>query len=637
MIIPDNETSVDFLNCETISKTVAEVLSQNRNRAITLGIHGDWGAGKSSILKMIEQELGADKSVACLWFNGWTFQGFDNAKTVLIEAIISELMRQRTGMSKVQTLGNELLRRVDWIKLARKGAGLAWNLTTAMPSPDQIGLAIDSIKRAINGLGDQTADDISEQLKTASSFLKPAEGSNLPEAINDFRERFRELLDEAKVDQLVVLIDDLDRCLPETAIETLEAIRLFLFVPKAAFVIGADEGMIEYAVRRHFPDLPVSPTSVPYARNYLEKLIQIPLRIPALGQQETRIYVLLLLVEAIMQDSKHEGFVKLLTDARTALNSPWLASTIDQTAVRAVDSAWQTELDAAFVLANQIGPILAEGTQGNPRQIKRFLNALLLRQTIAKSRGFEGLVNLAAMAKLMLAERFQTDLYEHIAKTAMGSSDGKVAELAALEAAVKETPKRKTKKAKDEKETKTSDSPWLEREGICEWLQIEPALGDLDLRPHVFVARDRRMTALGSGSDAISSLTEQLATGGQMVVRGAEQTVKALVDGDARTIFAALREKILQLNNYSSMPDVIHGFRVLVKHHPQLQVELMSLMASLDTNTMGVWAASGWNECLTETAAKQQLNEMLRTWSSQTDNASLKRVAGQALSTGRKG
>ena len=34
------------------------------------------------------------------------------------------------------------------------------------------------------------------------------------------------------------MIDDLDRCLPSTAIETLEAIRLFLFVPKTAFIIG---------------------------------------------------------------------------------------------------------------------------------------------------------------------------------------------------------------------------------------------------------------------------------------------------------------------------------------------------------------------------------------------------------------
>ncbi|MCW3698950.1 P-loop NTPase fold protein [Burkholderia cenocepacia] len=39
----------------------------------------------------------------------------------------------------------------------------------------------------------------------------------------------------------MIVVDDLDRCLPKTAIATLEAIRLFLFVERTAFVFGADE------------------------------------------------------------------------------------------------------------------------------------------------------------------------------------------------------------------------------------------------------------------------------------------------------------------------------------------------------------------------------------------------------------
>lgn len=189
-----------------------------------------------------------------------------------------------------------------------------------------------------------------------------------------------------QVEQLIVLIDDLDRCLPETAIEMLEAIRLFLFVPGTAFVIGADEGMIEYAVRRHFPDLP---TAVPYARNYLEKLIQVPFRIPSLGVQETRTYVMLLLVGSIVKDENNPGFKSLLVKARKALNSPWLAQSLTEADVRAVDAHKQKDLDDAFMLATQLGPILGEGAYGNPRQIKRFLNALLIRSAIAVERRLE--------------------------------------------------------------------------------------------------------------------------------------------------------------------------------------------------------------------------------------------------------
>jgi predicted KAP-like P-loop ATPase len=85
----------------------------------------------------------------------------------------------------------------------------------------------------------------------------------------------------------VVLVDDLDRCLPKTAVQTLEAIRLFVSSKRTVFVVGADEAMIEYAVRRHFPDVPETTLPRDYARNYLEKLIQVPFRLPALGEAET--------------------------------------------------------------------------------------------------------------------------------------------------------------------------------------------------------------------------------------------------------------------------------------------------------------------------------------------------------------
>jgi predicted KAP-like P-loop ATPase len=135
MLIPDHETEVDFLNCEAISRTVVQLLRDNRNRALTVGIHGDWGAGKSSILKMVEHELGQDKDVACLWFNGWAFQGFDDAKTVLIEATITELCRQRSTVGKVKQLATKLIKRVDWLKVAKRGSGLAFNVLTGLPSP----------------------------------------------------------------------------------------------------------------------------------------------------------------------------------------------------------------------------------------------------------------------------------------------------------------------------------------------------------------------------------------------------------------------------------------------------------------------------------------------------------------------
>jgi predicted KAP-like P-loop ATPase len=75
-------------------------------------------------------------------------------------------------------------------------------------------------------------------------------------------------------------VDDLDRCLPQTAISTLESIRLLLFLKRSAFVVAADNEFIRGAVRVHFAGTGISDE---VATNYFDKLIQVPLHVPRLG------------------------------------------------------------------------------------------------------------------------------------------------------------------------------------------------------------------------------------------------------------------------------------------------------------------------------------------------------------------
>lgn len=639
MFIPDNETAVDYLNCEAISRTVVTLLKQNRARALTVGVHGDWGAGKSSILKMVELGLSKDKNVACLWFNGWAFEGFDDAKTVLIEATITELYRQRSTVGKVKELSRKLLKRVDWLKVAKRGSGLAINALTGLPSPDQIESVVGMLKNAAAGVTSVNAEDLKSTLEEAATYLKPAEeGNNVPDVIHDFREDFKALLEEAKIDQLVVLIDDLDRCLPSTAIETLEAIRLFLFVPKTAFVIGADEAMIEYAVRQHFPDLPIASGPLPYARNYLEKLIQLPLRIPPLGTQETRCYVTLLLVQSIVGED-HQGFSALLQKGKEAMSKPWLGASLTQQDVQAVDKGRLDELNAAFLLAQQIGPILAEGTKGNPRQIKRFLNTLLVRQVIAEARGFADLITQPIMAKLMLAERFHPSFYDHLAEKAMKSTEGKVADLDYLEGALKaQTEGGKSKAKAEAKDTDVSQTTakWLDDERLKDWLKIEPPLAGTDLRPYVFVARDKRMIAGAIEAGGLDRLVAALC-GTQLEIRSVEPELKVLSPGDAQAVFDALRERILAAGTFNTPPSGFDGIAILAKHHPRYQRELLTFIASLDPKSLGIWILKGWNEVITDATAKQQLVELVGKWGKQDDNALLKKTAPSVLSALKEG
>ena len=651
MILADNETSVDLLNNEAIARTITELLRERPEQAITIGVHGDWGAGKSSILEMIEASLSPDTDVLCVKFNGWRFQGFEDAKIALIEGIVTELIAARSLATNAGEAVKNIFQRIDWLKVARRGGGLAFTALSGVPMPEHIDAVVGSVKMAMGEPGKLlTQENYDAAIDGVSGLLKPDESKRLPEEIDEFRKAFRELLEKAGVDQLVVLIDDLDRCLPEVAIETLEAVRLFVFTERTAFVVAADEAMIEYSVRKHFPELPDTTGPRDYARNYLEKLIQVPFRIPSLGETETRIYVTLLLVGAELgeEDSDYQNLIEV---ARQHLAKPWLSSGLSAATVRGALGDKASRVSNALTLTDQIGHILASGTQGNPRQIKRFLNTLLLRNQTAQARGFGDDVKLPVLAKLMLAERFMSRMFDQIASAAAKHAEGHCEDLAALEgeSEVKSKPKRKRGDGPkvtnlDEVKAKPRDpgpkesavlAEWRGSEAIRDWASMSPNLGGVDLRPYLFVAKDRKdyfgaVSVLGR----LGSVVERL-MGSKLSVQAYEAELRQLAPAEAGQVFEELRARIVASDSFDNAPAGVEGMTVLVKAHNFLQTNLLDLLESLPSDRCGTWVASGWDRVIRGSEFVARLDALLTTWSEE-GSATLK-VAASAAARTRKG
>ena len=247
MILTDNETKIDLLNNEAIATTIIELLRDRPEQPVTVGVHGDWGAGKSSVLEMIEAGFEKQTDVLCLKFNGWRFQGFEDAKIALIEGIVTGLIEKQPALTKMGEAVKGVFRRIDWLKAAKKAGGLAFTAFSGIPTPGQVEVIVNNLHGIIaNPSKLATKDNIEAVIDSVQGLIKPKEegdSTNVPDEINAFRKAFDDLLDKADVKQLVVLIDDLDRCLPDTAIETLEAIRLFVFTSHTAFIVAADEAM----------------------------------------------------------------------------------------------------------------------------------------------------------------------------------------------------------------------------------------------------------------------------------------------------------------------------------------------------------------------------------------------------------
>ncbi len=327
MLWPDNESKVDLLNYQSISNAITQLLSDKKRLPVSIGIHGDWGAGKSSVLSMIEEKYKVDDRTVCIRFNSWLYQGIEDAQTALMQQITVDLIKNKSISSEFKEAAEGFLQRVDWLKLAKTTAKYSMAAVAGMAPPS----TLQDLTNGVGAIVDKIKGLEGEELKAGAVELKAAIGKAKPKRvvteITEFRNAYKMLLEAADIDRLVILVDDLDRCLPDTAIATMEAMKLFLFMPNTAFIIAADETMIEYSVRRHFPNLSEEVGGMAYTRNYLEKLIQIPFRIPALSENETSIYLTLLIAQSVC-DEDSDNFNKVLEHARKNLKEPWTKSTI---------------------------------------------------------------------------------------------------------------------------------------------------------------------------------------------------------------------------------------------------------------------------------------------------------------------
>jgi len=639
MILTDNETKVDLLNNEAVASTIIALIRERPGHPITIGVHGDWGAGKSSVLEMIEAGLENAGKTLCLKFNGWRFQGFEDAKLALIEGIVSELRKKRTLPTKAAEKLKDLFKRIDWLKVAKKAGGLALTAYTGIPSPELVTTAVGALKKFLADPKElATKENLDTAIDAVEGVLKreTSEHKNVPDEFAAFRKDFDDMLEAAGIEQLVVLIDDLDRCLPDTAIETLEAVRLFVFTPRTAFVVAADEAMIEYAVRKHFPDLPDSSGPRDYARNYLEKLIQVPFRIPALGITETRTYVMLLLVGAQLPEND-ERFNTLIERARERLRRPWQGIGLEAAEVRSGIGERTTEVDTAIKMSEQIGPMLARGTGGNPRQIKRFLNALLLRKSMANARGFGDDVRLPILAKLMLAERFLPGLFGQIANSAAAHEKGICENLDSLESAVAEGTAPGANETEDAEQADEAKGvarakprgkkpveaiapeaglvgTWLTSQTARDWAALDPRLAGVDLRPYLFVAKDRKdYFGLASALGPLASVVDRL-MGSKFEVSALETELKKLSAAEAIRVLDVLKTRIVTAESLGTEPPGVQGMIVLARAFPALQNNLLDLLEELPPEQLGVWVLKGWERAIKEVQSHPRFRALVEEW-----------------------
>lgn len=302
----DIETSKDLLGYSIHASLLKDVVTNPKNLPITVGLYGDWGSGKSSILKILQEQLEKDDNTVIVYFDGWSFESFDDAKMSLIQGIVDALENNEKFFAKVKddTEGAfkavkeafaGLKKSITWMRALKVTTKAVLPVASAIMTGGVsiIPTLISAFRENKEYLVDLLTGDKAEE------FLQNAINSENDEkkykAVREFRTDFEALINKSKQAQIVILIDDLDRCLPRHIIDNLEAIKLFLNVPKTAFVIAADQYIVSNAIKSEYKTLiEASKEDRPHdnlGEAYMEKFIQLPYTLPKLSPKEVETYM----------------------------------------------------------------------------------------------------------------------------------------------------------------------------------------------------------------------------------------------------------------------------------------------------------------------------------------------------------
>ena len=568
----DLESNLDYLNFSEVAETAADIINTQELLPISIGIFGDWGAGKSTILKLTEAELNKQsKKYIHINFDAWLYQGYDDARASILETIADALVKEAESNEGLFKKAKSLVKRVNKIR----ALGLATDIGAAafgIPTAGAIGRMSSFVENAMDSeeideeqFLQDGANHLKEVQKKTKGILNDKKIKSPPQEISAFRKEYSHLLKD--IDRpLVVYIDNLDRCTPLNAIHTLEAIRLFLFLPNTAFVIAADEDMIRSAVREYHKG-----ATERHQTDYLDKLIQVPIKVPKPGVLEIRAYLFMLLAKnlgigddnlEILQSSLSQSLRNAWKDKPIPITELIMKTPISSQKIR-------SELEEAFNVAERITPLLSGSSRinGNPRIVKRLLNVIKMRKRVSDRRGMN--LDESLITKLVIFERCASkdatlELYRQI-----DEGEGFSAILSNLES---------------DDSNKEFPEAWMKNEEfIRDWIKLPPLLKGIDLRAAAYLSRET--IPLSIISNTMSSAAKELINILMSVKTRNSPKAKKEIDETPRPDYICVMEALVSslrtISDWSKSPLGFDGAILLANKDNECKEYLLKFLTSI--------------------------------------------------------
>lgn len=246
----------DSLKIEKYANSLSKFI-KNSDTPITIGLQGEWGTGKTSLMSLLLEDFnksGKVREIATSWVNTWEYSLFKGASETTPAVLSGMLQKLRDENEDIWTIRDQA---TDKVKMAAKFlSGLANQVIT-----NQTGINIKDA--ASGGSGNQ-----------AGKVAEIAEIKNLIKSI------ISDLIDHSgnEIKKVVFFVDDLDRIPPSDAVEVLESLKNIFDIPKCVFILAIDYDVVVKGLESKFG--PKTKENEREFRSFFDKIIQVPFTMP---------------------------------------------------------------------------------------------------------------------------------------------------------------------------------------------------------------------------------------------------------------------------------------------------------------------------------------------------------------------
>lgn len=283
-IFSDKPTKIDLLNFKDYSNLLSNVVA-NSETPSTIGIFGEWGSGKTSLMLMIEDHL-QKKGIKTIWFNAWKYDKEEALWRALILSILRGLSAEQkeiddTTLKLYEAVSTEKLgqMQIDWLEIGKTLLKGTVSVIAVIAAP------LFLLPGFVNAF---VSAKFLDQVSNAFTRRKILQSRERISSIEQFEELYQHLISKYIIDhdRIVILIDDLDRCVPIRSLEVLEALKSFLDASGCVYVVACDTRLINHGLLEKY-DGKIGIN----LDEYLAKIVQFSFTIPPIRIEDAEIFI----------------------------------------------------------------------------------------------------------------------------------------------------------------------------------------------------------------------------------------------------------------------------------------------------------------------------------------------------------